>query len=111
MSDYCVVMSTIDDEGTGAEIARRAVEQRLAASANIIKGVRSVYRWQGETVDKGEVLMMFYTRSALSDSLGDFIKSAHPYEVPAIVRVEIAGGWEGFLSWVGGNTASSVEDY
>ena len=53
-----------------ADIARSVVEKRLAACVNLISGVRSIYRWQGETCDEHEDTLLIKTgarhrRSAL----------------------------------------------
>jgi periplasmic divalent cation tolerance protein len=33
-------------------------DERLAACVNIVKGIRSLYRWKGAIEDEGEVLMV-----------------------------------------------------
>src|SRR5918998_1203506 len=43
-----VVLMTVPDGETGERIARALVEERLIACANLLPGVTSVYRWEGE---------------------------------------------------------------
>ena len=42
-----VVLVTAPDLAAGARIGRSLVEEGLAACANLVPGVRSIYRWQG----------------------------------------------------------------
>ncbi|MFC1582001.1 divalent-cation tolerance protein CutA [Planctomycetota bacterium] len=110
-NDYCLVISSIDDPARAAAIADKAVEKRLASGVNTINGVHSVYRWKGAIEKAEELVLIFYTRASLVESLSALIKELHPYELPAILAVDIAKGLPDFLSWIGSNTASHVEDY
>ncbi|MBI4532145.1 MAG: divalent-cation tolerance protein CutA, partial [Candidatus Latescibacteria bacterium] len=58
MSDVIVVfiMAASDDEAV--TISRALVERKLAACANILLGVRSLFRWKGEMCDEREVLVI-----------------------------------------------------
>ena len=42
-------------------LARRVVQERLAACGNVIPGVTSVYRWDGEIQEDAEALVLFKT--------------------------------------------------
>jgi periplasmic divalent cation tolerance protein len=110
-NDYCLVFSAINDAAKAETIAVKAVEKRLASAVNTIDGMRSVYRWKGEIEKADELMQIFYTRAGLVESLSMLIKELHPYELPAILAVDIAKGLPDFLSWIGSNTASYVEDY
>jgi periplasmic divalent cation tolerance protein len=46
-----VIMCTCPDEATASMLASGLVEKQLAACVNVVPGVRSTYRWQGETCD------------------------------------------------------------
>jgi periplasmic divalent cation tolerance protein len=72
------------DEASAA--ARGAIDARLAACANIVGNIRSVYRWQGRIEDEGEILAIFKTSEARADELGEFLRANHPYDTPAILR-------------------------
>ena len=61
-----VIFITAPNEDEAALIARSLVESRLAACANIIRNIRSIYTWQGNIQDDSEVLMMVKTRKGLS---------------------------------------------
>ena len=46
-------------------IARTVVEERLAASANVLDGVTSIYWWQGALEQAGEAVLILKTRTEL----------------------------------------------
>ena len=98
--DIIIVYSTVPDPETGRRIAGRLVEQRLAACVNLIPGVTSVYRWEGQVETGSELLLMIKTRSADYARLEAEIRSLHPYELPEIISVPVCGGLTAYLNWV-----------
>lgn len=75
---------TCPDLDTARSIARAALEARLVACANILPGVAALYRWQGEIVEDGEVLMVFKTTEAQRATLTTLILETHPYDLPVL---------------------------
>ncbi|MFA7488527.1 MAG: divalent-cation tolerance protein CutA, partial [Lysobacteraceae bacterium] len=59
-----LVLCTCPTREVAAGLARSLVEQRLAACVNLLPGVQSVYRWQGNIETSEEVLMLIKTRAA-----------------------------------------------
>lgn len=86
------------------QIARPLVEERLAACANIIPAVRSIYSWKGEICTDDEVLMVLKTRESLVEALRARVVELHPYEVPEVVALNITAGHAPYLAWIGENT-------
>jgi periplasmic divalent cation tolerance protein len=85
-----------------ADLARRLVEERLAACVNILPGARSIYRWQGEICDDGEAVLLMKTEQARVAELTARLVELHPYDVPEVVSLELLEG-EGnpaYLEWV-----------
>ena len=52
-----VVLTTAPTPEVAGIIARALVEERLAACANIIPGVRSIYRWEGDIQDDWDAVL------------------------------------------------------
>ncbi|MBI4849819.1 MAG: divalent-cation tolerance protein CutA [Nitrospirae bacterium] len=100
-----VVLVTVPNEDMAATIAKALVEARLAACANLIKGIRSIYTWQGKVEDEQEVLMIIKTQMKLFDGLKAKVKEIHSYEVPEIIALPIAAGSEDYLNWLRRSTA------
>ena len=86
----------------GGESAREdaLVGERLAACANLVRPIRSIYRWQGEICRDDEHLMLIKTTREHYASLEARVKTLHSYEVPEIVAVPIAVGSAAYLGWL-----------
>lgn len=95
-----VVYITAPDEEMGAKLARTLVEERLAGCVNIIKPVRSIYRWQENIEDDTEVLMIVKTQKKLFASLNSRVKELHSYTVPEVIAVPVVDGSEEYLKWL-----------
>jgi periplasmic divalent cation tolerance protein len=95
-----VCLSTAPDAGAAERVARTLVEERLIACANLVPGVVSVYRWEGEVRREGEVLLVMKTRSASVAALRERLPEIHPYEVPELVVCEVVDGLPSYCAWV-----------
>jgi periplasmic divalent cation tolerance protein len=73
---------------------------------NIIRGLRSLYRWQGKMEDENEVLMVAKTRRELFEGLQKKVKELHSYSVPEIIALPIVEGSEEYLKWLGEETGA-----
>ena len=85
-------------------IGRELVASRLAACANIIHDINSIYWWDGKIQDDREVLLIAKTKESLVPALIEKVKSMHSYECPCIVSLPILDGNKAFLDWVVGET-------
>jgi periplasmic divalent cation tolerance protein len=106
-SESYVVLVTVPDEETGIRIARAIVQERLAACVNLIHGVRSVFRWEGEVCDEDEKLLLIKTSRERFSELARRTRSLHPYDVPEIIAVGIDNGDSDYLSWIIEETRAS----
>lgn len=93
---YCTFPTLAEAEGA----ARLVVEQRLAACANIVTGLVSLYIWQDKLQRDQEVAMIMKTRASLADAAIALARERHPYENPAFVVVPVVGGAPPFLAWI-----------
>ncbi len=82
------------------KLARSLVEARLAACVNILAACQSVYRWQGDVQQDGEIPLIIKTTAELYPALESAIRQLHPYAVPEIVALEVVQGLPEYLSWV-----------
>ena len=95
-----VVWVTAPDAETGARIARTVVEERLVACVNLVPGVRSIYRWEGQVEEEQEVLLIAKTVASRATALAARIAQLHPYEVPEVLELPVGGGSQPYLDWV-----------
>lgn len=104
VDDLRIVSVTCPDEDTALKIARLVVERRLAACANIVPGIRTVYRWMGEISEDNEVLVTMKTREDFVETLYTAIVANHPYQQPAIEVVALADAGRGVAAWIRAET-------
>ncbi len=95
-----VVLITAPNVDVAAKLARALVAERLAACVNVVPGVRSFYRWEGEVQDDAEVLLIAKTRADRGEALAARVKDLHPYDLPEILELPATGGSAAYLAWV-----------
>ena len=99
-----MVYVTTKDEAEAKRIARAAVDERLAACANVLGRIDSVYRWQGRVCEENEVVVILKTSERCKTELIHRIKELHSYECPCVVCLPIIDGHRDFLSWIDAET-------
>jgi periplasmic divalent cation tolerance protein len=105
MEDFVFVYMTAGGVEEARTIGRRLVEARLAACANILPGMESVYRWQGRIETAQETVLIAKTRTVLVDQLTALVRELHSYDCPCVVVLPIAGGNPAYLRWLGDETS------
>ena len=100
MTNKIVVLSTCGSEAEAESLARALVEERLAACVNVVRGVRSVYRWQGAVEAADEVLLVIKSTADRFPDLREKLQKLHSYEVPEVVAIPVADGTESYLRWI-----------
>lgn len=98
--DELVVFITASNQDEAVKIAKELIENKLAGCVNIIKDIRSIYRWEGKIQDDSEVLMIAKTQKNIFDSLVKKVKELHSYTVPEIIAIPIIAGAEDYLKWL-----------
>ncbi|MCJ7784629.1 MAG: divalent-cation tolerance protein CutA [Desulfobacterales bacterium] len=98
--DALLMISTTGSEKEARKIARSLVEERLAACANVIPGVRSFFYWVGRLCQEKEALILVKTVNNKARKIMDKIKKIHSYEVPEIIFFRVDMGEKNYLKWV-----------
>ncbi len=109
MTDKIVVLVTTNGVRQAKRIARALLDQRLAACANLITPIRSLYRWQGKIAEDRECLMVIKTTRGQFDALRACVEKLHTYSVPEVIALPIIDGAENYLSWLAESVAKSAE--
>jgi len=104
-SQIVAVLVTCPNRRVAETVGQAAVEERLAACANIIPGLTSIYRWEGELCRDREVLVIMKTRRPHFQALARRVRALHPYSVPEIIALPVAVGSPAYLNWVAESTA------
>jgi periplasmic divalent cation tolerance protein len=100
LSNEIVVLITTSSIREARTIGARLVEERLAACANIIPQVASVFHWQGKVCRSRESLMVLKTQRSCFGRLVKRVQSLHSYTVPEIIALPIVLGSKEYLRWI-----------
>lgn len=102
-----LVFTSLPDAEIAGKLAKSLVETRLAACVNILAPCQSVYRWQGNVQEDGEIPLIIKTTAELYPALETYLRQQHPYALPEIVALDAVQGLPEYLSWVAESTTQS----
>lgn len=91
---------TAPSEIEARKIADTVVADRLAACANIIPGMHSIYHWEGKIEEAQETVIIFKTRATLFQAVEARVKELHKFAKPCIVALPLAAGNQAYLDWI-----------
>lgn len=97
---FVVVLVTVPDVEVGDRLARALVDERLAACVNRVGPIRSHFRWKGELDAADEHLLVIKARASALPRLEERVRALHPYEVPEVLALPVAGGSAAYLDWL-----------
>ena len=104
MSDIRLVYVTVSNAREAERIANSLVMEHLAACANILGSIRSIYFWQGNLECSSEVAMLLKTTESLVPAVISRVKSMHSYDCPAVLVLPVVDGHDTFLQWIRSET-------
>ena len=100
MTDFYLLITTVENAEDAHRLARVAVEKRLAGCVQVQSPCQSVYRWRDVVEVATEYPIHFKTGKLSLDSLIELIKSNHPYEVPEIITVRLDDVDSDYAHWL-----------
>jgi periplasmic divalent cation tolerance protein len=103
-----VALTTAPSVEVAERIGRSLVEERLAACANVLGGVTSIFRWKGAVERESEVLVILKTTAGEVEALERRVAELHPYEVPELLAFPIEVGHAAYLEWVRAEVGDDV---
>ncbi len=95
-----LVYTTTPTLAEAKELAAHIVKERLAAGANIIPALHSIYHWQGEVVQAEECACLFQTTKENFVALEKTLQERHSYEVPCIIAMPLEKAEKHFAAWI-----------
>jgi periplasmic divalent cation tolerance protein len=95
-----VVLCTVGKPEDAEWIGREVVDRGLAACANVLPQVTSIYRWRGEVEKNEETLVLFKTTEDRFEALREAIVAMHSYEVPEVIALRVETGHRPYLAWL-----------
>ena len=107
MSEYVVVMTTVNEIEVAETLAKQMIESELVACVNVVPATRSFYKYDGRFHDEQECLLLMKTRSEKYADLENALNKVHPYDVPEILALPILKGSTSYLAWLDGSVAEA----
>jgi periplasmic divalent cation tolerance protein len=103
-TETLLVITNLPDRASAETLAQALVDRRAAACVNILTPCRSVYRWKGAVETAEEHPLFAKTTRDRYSLLERVVRELHPYELPEIIAVPLAGGLPAYLEWVAAET-------
>ncbi len=104
MENIRVVFISIPRDEAG-QFGRQLVANRLCACVNIVPKIESYFWWDGEVEKDEESLLIVKTTQDRFDDLAAWVKENHPYDIPEIISIQLAGGLPEYVAWVKDETS------
>ena len=92
------------------ELAKAAVEARLAACGQVAGPVASTYWWNDELERAEEWFVFFKLPADRYEALAEFLAERHSYDEPEILATPFARGSTSFLGWITDETRPRDSD-
>lgn len=98
------LITTLPDRASALELARDLVDSRLAACAQLLGPVTSVYRWEGRVHEEEEVLLLVKAPRDRMQRLVEAVRARHPYDTPELTTVTSDFVDDRYLAWASSET-------
>jgi periplasmic divalent cation tolerance protein len=100
-TQYRVVLITCGTLAEARQIARAAVEAKLAACVNVmLNPVESIYRWKGKVEVSQEYLLVMKSIARRLPDLERMVRRMHSYDVPEFLVLPVVSGSREYLGWL-----------
>lgn len=99
-----VCLTTVADLDQARRIARKLLDERVAACIQIDAPIESHYHWDGKDCCDTEYRLVIKTSTGQQVRLREVLREIHPYEQPQIVILESIDVDPGYASWVESQT-------
>ncbi|MFE1521097.1 divalent-cation tolerance protein CutA [[Kitasatospora] papulosa] len=100
MTDYVQVSTATETREQAVALAGPAVERRLAAGAQVVGPVVSVFWHLGESGTGEEWQVLLKTTTARYPALEAYLLEHHPWDSPEVCAVPIVMGSDRCLKWI-----------
>jgi periplasmic divalent cation tolerance protein len=94
-----MISVSFPDEESALETAKQLIEKKLIACAQLTK-IHSMYRWQNQLESSQEISMQAKSIQSNFKLVQEFVREAHPYEVPEIIATPILEIDQRYFKWM-----------
>ena len=83
-------------------LSRLAVENKLAACAQISSPITSIYRWKDNIEESTEYRITFKLAKSKHEALQNLVTDHHPYDIPQWTVAELSDVSDAYRTWAEG---------
>ena len=91
---------TANNRKEAGKIAKKLLDKKLVACANVISNVCSYFVWKNKVQNSKEIIICGKTTSKNQKRIIHDVKKLHSYSVPCIIFFDIKSGNKDFLKWI-----------
>ena len=95
-----ILLVTAGSRDEAERIGEGVVEAGLAACGSVIPGVHSFFHSEGRLTRELEAILLIKTTADRAEAAQAFVLEHHSYEVPEVLRIDVAGGSARYLEWM-----------
>jgi periplasmic divalent cation tolerance protein len=103
MPKVVTIMTTVAQAEDAARIAEMLLRDKLAACVQEMT-IRSRYRWNDQIQCDPEILLLVKTAADRAEAALSAIRRIHPYDLPEILVLPVAGGLAEYMDWIDAQT-------
>ncbi|QSB05867.1 divalent-cation tolerance protein CutA [Natronoglycomyces albus] len=93
------IVVTCPSPESASELAELLIQERLAACAQSIQQVMSIYRWEGRVENEPEARLAIHTSARLVEEVRAAVDQFHPYDLPCFLVFDVRTS-PGYAAWV-----------
>jgi len=97
---YVIAYITARDHDEASRIGEALVREKLAACANIVHSIDSIYWWKGSIENDKESLLIIKTKKSLATRLIKRVKELHSNEIPCVDIISVVDGNKEYFKWI-----------
>ncbi|MGQ9864769.1 MAG: divalent-cation tolerance protein CutA [Pseudanabaenaceae cyanobacterium] len=95
-----VVFTTLPDPTTAQAIARTLVQEHLAACAQMLPPMTTIYVWENQLQEEAETLLLLKTTADTYPALAQRLQALHPYTTPQILAIAAQAVHPPYAQWL-----------
>ena len=99
-SQHIQVFISCRDSAEAKKLVESLLDDQIIACAQMLPGMESFYRWQGQIVHDRECLLLLKTRQQHFAAIEQRVHALHSYDVPEIIAVPLVEGSTEYLKWI-----------
>ena len=104
-TNFLFVYVTYPNQESATQLSSLVIQHKLAACANLLPQVTSIYEWNSNIESQTEVVAIYKTQDSCFEKLKTMIIENHSYDCPCIVAIPITHGNDDFLNWIKNTTS------